>query len=231
MAFNIGVLLSGSGVYDGSEIHESVFTLLAIDENRGEAMCFAPNINQHHVVNHLTGDEMNESRNVMVEAARITRGAIKDLAEVNHEGLDALVVPGGFGAAKNLTKWAFNGPDGEINTDVKRIVNEFVTAKKPVVGLCMGPTVIAKALEGSNRKQKLTVGTTDEESPYEIDAISQGMEKTGALAEMKTIREISIDDGNRIISAPCYMMEGSITDVRNNIKQAVDQLFEMLEEE
>jgi enhancing lycopene biosynthesis protein 2 len=230
MSYKIGVLLSGNGVYDGSEIHESVFTLLAIDENRGQAICFAPNVDQHHVVNHVTGEEMNEKRNVMVEAARIARGAISDLADMNAEKLDALVIPGGFGAAKNLTKWAFNGPDGEINPDVKRIINEMVNANKPIVGLCMGPTVIAKALEDAGKKERLTVGTTEETSPYEINAISAGMEKVGAVAEMKTIREISVDTDNKIITAPCYMMEGSITDIRNNIKQAVDQLFEMLEE-
>lgn len=231
MSYKIGVLLSGNGVYDGSEIHESVFTLLAIDENRGEAVCFAPNIDQHHVVNHTSGEEMQETRNVLVEAARIARGAISDLAEISADGLDALVIPGGFGAAKNLTKWAFSGPDGDINDDVKRIINEFAEAKKPIVGLCMGPTVIAKALEDAGLKQHLTVGTTEEASPYEIDAISAGMEKVGAVAEMKTIREIAVDSDNRIVTAPCYMMEGSITDIRNNIKQAIDQLFEMLEEE
>lgn len=230
MGYKIGVLLSGNGVYDGAEIHESVFTLLAIDENRGEAVCFAPNIEQHHVVNHISGEEMPEKRNVMIEAARIARGAISDLSEAKAENLDALVIPGGFGAAKNLTKWAFSGPDGDINVDVKRIINEFAEARKPIVGLCMGPTVIAKALEGAGLKQHLTVGTTEEASPYEIDAISAGMEKVGAVAEMKTVREIAVDDSNRIITAPCYMMEGSITDIRNNIKQAIDQLFEMLEE-
>lgn len=231
MSHRIGVLLSGNGVYDGSEIHESVFTLLAIDENRGEAVCIAPNINQHHVINHLTGDEMDERRNVMVEAARIARGAVTDLADVSQDGLDALVIPGGFGAAKNLTKWAFSGPEGEINADVKRIVKEFVEAKKPIVGLCMGPTVIAKALEELGLNEQLTVGSTEEASPYEIDAISKGMEKVGAVAKMKTIKEVNVDGINKIITAPCYMMEGSITDVRNNIKQAIDQLFEMLEEE
>ena len=229
MAHRIGVLLSGNGVYDGSEIHESVFTLLAIDENRGEAVCMAPNIDQHHVVNHISGDEMPEKRNVLIEAARIARGAISDLAEISVENLDALVIPGGFGAAKNLTKWAFNGPDGEIEPDVKRIISEMVKAGKPIVGICMGPTVIAKALEGAGLKEHLSVGTTEEASPYEIDDISKGLEKAGAVAEMKSINEISIDETNTIICAPSYMMEGSITDVRNNIKQGIDELFEMLE--
>ncbi len=231
MSNRIGVLLSGNGVYDGAEIHESVFTLLAIDENRGEAVCMAPNMTQHHVVNHITGEEMDGQRNVLIEASRIARGQIRDLAEVSHDQLDALVIPGGFGAAKNLTKWAFSGPDGEIEADVKRIIGEMITNNKPIVGLCMAPTVIAKALEGSSLNPHLTVGTTEEESPYEIDAIGQGMEKTGAVAEMKTLREISVDAENRIITAPCYMMEGSITDIRNNIKQAIDALFELLSDE
>ncbi|MFM1875103.1 MAG: hypothetical protein RL266_840 [Bacteroidota bacterium] len=229
MSYRIGVLLSGNGVYDGSEIHESVFTLLAIDENKGESVCMAPNMAQHHVVNHISGGEMPEQRNVLVEAARIARGAISDLADMRAEDIDALVIPGGFGAAKNLTKWAFSGPDGDIYPEVKRIINELVSARKPIVGLCMGPTVIAKALEGAGLQEHLTVGSTAEPSPYEIDAISAGMEKTGAVAEMKTIREIAIDPKNRIITAPCYMMEGSITDVRNNIKQAIDALFELLD--
>ena len=224
----IGVLLSGNGVFDGSEIHESVFTLLAIDENNAEAVCFAPNIDQHHVLNHITGDEMEESRNVLIESARIARGNIKDLKEIAAEDIDALILPGGFGAAKNLTKWAFEGPDGEILPDVKRIINEMVQHGKPVCGLCMGPTVIAKALEGSGVKASLTVGSTEAASPYEIDAISAGMEKTGANAIMKEVTEIMVDESNKIVTAPCYMMEATISQIRNNIKMAVDQTIELI---
>jgi len=224
----IGVLLSGNGVFDGSEIHEAVFTLLAIDENDAEALCFAPDIEQHHVLNHMTGEEMNETRNVLVESARIARGNIKDIKVMSYENIDALVIPGGFGAAKNLTKWAFQGPDGEILSDVKRIINEMVAHGKPVCGLCMGPTVIAKALEDSGVKASLTVGTTDAPSPYEIDAISAGMEKTGVTAVMKDVTEIMVDEGNKIVTAPCYMMEASISQIRNNIKMAVDKTIELI---
>mgnify|MGYP000440779177 FL=1 len=224
----IGVLLSGNGVFDGSEIHESVFTLLAIDENNAEAVCFAPDIDQHHVLNHITGDEMEESRNVLIESARIARGNIKDLKEISAEDIDALILPGGFGAAKNLTKWAFEGPDGEILPDVKRIINEMVQHGKPVCGLCMGPTVIAKALEGSGVKASLTVGSTEAASPYEIDAISAGMEKTGANVIMKEVTEIMVDESNKIVTAPCYMMEATISQIRNNIKMAVDQTIELI---
>jgi enhancing lycopene biosynthesis protein 2 len=223
----IGVLLSGNGVFDGSEIHEAVFTLLAIDENGAEASCFAPDIDQHHVLNHMTGEEMNETRNVLIESARIARGNIKDIKVISHENIDALIIPGGFGAAKNLTNWAFQGPDGEIQSDVKRIINEMVVHGKPVCGLCMGPTVIAKALEGSGITASLTVGTTEAPSPYEIDAISAGMEKTGATAVMKDITEIMVDETNKIVTAPCYMMEATISQIRNNIKMAVDKTIEL----
>lgn len=228
MSKKIGVLLSGCGVYDGSEIHESVFTLLAISQLGGTAICIAPNVEQHHVVNHITGNEMPEKRNVLTEAARIARGDIRDLAEVTASDLDALVIPGGFGAAKNLTTWAFNGPDGTIDAEVKRIINEVRTAKKPIVGLCMGPTVIAKSLEGAGVKAHLTVGTTAEASPYEIAAISQGMATIGAVVEMRSVREIAVDEKHLIITAPCYMMEANISEVQANIHQAIAEMFKWL---
>ncbi len=223
----IGVLLSGCGVYDGSEIHEAVFTLLAIDENKAEAVCFAPDIEQHHVINHQNGEEMEDRRNVLIESARIARGNIGSLAGITSEDIDALVIPGGFGAAKNLSKWAFEGPDGDILPDVKRIINEMVAKGKPVAGLCMGPTVIAKALEDSGIKASLTVGTTEAPSSYEIEGISAGMEKAGATAVMKTVEEIEVDLVNRIVSAPCYMMDATVTQIRNNIKDAIDKLVQL----
>ena len=224
----IAVLLHGNGVYDGTEIHEAVLSLLAIAENGGEAICFAPNINQHHVINHTNGEEMNETRNVLIESARIARGNIIDIKDLNVKNIDGLVMPGGFGTAKNLTKWAFDGPEGEIDENVKRIIKELIVSKKPIVGLCMSPTTIAKALEDKDISVELTVGTTSENSPYEIKAISEGMESLGHLAVMKSIKEISFDANSNIITAPCYMMEANIVDVRNNIKQAVDKLFSLL---
>lgn len=224
----IGVLLSGCGVYDGTEIHEAVFTLLAIAQNGAEAVIFAPNVNQHHVINHLTGGEMNETRNVLVESARIARGNCKDIASISLNDFDALVIPGGFGAAKNITKWAFDGPNGEINTLVKQLIINCINSKKPIAALCMGPTVIAKALENTNNTVHLSVGTTTEKSPYDIAAISNGMEQLGAKAEMKTIREICVDTKNKIVTAPCYMMETSILEVNNNTKMAIDELIKLI---
>lgn len=222
----IGVLLSGCGVYDGAEIHESVLTLLALDKAGAEYVCLAPNVQQHHVVDHLTGNEMNETRNVLTEAARIARGDIKDLAEVTANQLDGLAIPGGFGAAKNLTTWAFSGPDGEINTEVKRIINEMVTAGKPIAAMCMGPTVVAKALQGTETHATLTVGSTEAASPYDIATVSGGMEAAGAVAEMHTVEEIAIDAEHKIVTAPCYMMEASISEMNTGIEKAIAQLME-----
>lgn len=224
----VAVILSGCGVYDGSEIQEVVFTLLEIAVEGASYQCFAPDTIQHHVINHLTGEEMKETRNIKIEAARIARGEVKSLSEFDFKNYDALVIPGGFGAAKNLTKWAFSGPDGEILSEVKSAIVQMVKNGKPVVGLCMGPTVIAKALEGEGLKSKLTVGTTKAKSPYDIAAISAGMEKTGAVAEMRKIDEIMMDKDLKIITAPCYMMEGNIVDVHKNVKQAIKALFDLI---
>lgn len=225
----IGVLLSGCGVYDGSEIQEAVFTLLAIEENGAEAVCFAPDKDQAHVINHVDGSiESGVKRNTLKESARIARGKIQSINKTSIDHFDALVIPGGFGAAKNLNKWAFEGPDGDIDHAVKSIILDMVTAKKPIAALCMGPTVIAKALQGSGIGTKLTVGTDIEPSPYDIKAISDGMESVGVMSVMKTKNEICVDEENKIVTAPCYMMEATITEVRNNTKDAIDKLISML---
>ena len=223
-----GVVLSGSGVYDGSEIHEAVLLLLAINELGHEYECFAPNIQQHHVVNHLTGEEMEEQRDVLIESARIARGEVRALAEAQADELDALVLPGGFGAAKNLSTWAFDGPKASINEEVKRIINEMVMAGKPIGAVCMGPTVVAKALQESGIQTTLTVGTTEQSSPYDIKGISEGMEATGATAVMKFKDEIAIDKENKIVSAPCYMMDTDIKTIRKNTFEVVDEMVKLV---
>ena len=136
----IGVVLSGCGVYDGAEIHESVITLLAIDKLGAQALCMAPNKNQMHVVNHLTGSVAEgETRNVLVESARIARGQIRDMKEVTVKDFDALILPGGFGAAKNLCDFAVKGKDCAVDPEVKRLVSETLAAKKPVGAICIAP--------------------------------------------------------------------------------------------
>jgi len=224
----IGVLLSGCGVYDGAEIQESILTLLSIEEIGATAVCISVNKPQHHVINHLTGEEMNESRNMLIESARIARGDVKNILEVNPADIDALVIPGGFGSAKNFTDWAFNGPDGNILPEVKLLLVNLINIGKPIAALCVSPVVLSKALENSNLSAKMTIGTDKEESPYDIQGFSSGIEKVGTTTEMKSVREILIDTENKIVTAPCYMMDASILDVRKNIRSAIEALRDLI---
>jgi len=223
----IGVLLSGCGVYDGAEIQEAVLTLLAIEELGHEAFCISIDEQQHHVINHLNGEEMHETRNMLVEAARIARGTIHEISTVTPADLDALVIPGGFGSAKNFTDWAFQGHNGTVHPKVKLLLVNLFNIGKPIVALCVSPLVIGKALEDSGIHVTMTIGSTNEPSPYDIDAFSKGLNAIGTNTRMKSIKEVEIDYENKIISAPCYMMNASILDVRNNIRQAIEALIKV----
>ena len=224
---NIGVLLSGNGVYDGAEIQEAVLTLLAIDEMGWNAVCISVDKPQHHVINHLTGEVMDESRNMLVEAARIARGQITPIDAISPADIDALVIPGGFGSAKNFTSWAFDGPESTILPEVKLLLVNLVNVGKPIVALCVSPVVVAKAFEGSSIHPTLSLGSGSESSPYDINGFNEGLKATGAIAQERTIREVLIDPTNRIICAPCYMMDARITEINANIKQAMVALNEI----
>lgn len=224
---NFGILLSGSGVYDGAEIQEAVLSMLAVSESGDTYTCIGVNADQFHVINHLTGEPMNESRNMLVEAARIARGNIIPIQDVQPADLDGLIIPGGFGSAKNFTKWAFEGPEGSILPEVKLLLVNLINIGKPIAALCVSPVVLAKALEGSDIHPSLTLGTTAESSPYDIEAFSQGLEKTGATIAYKTVNEIHVDPANKIITAPCYMMDANISEVWKNIQMAVSELKKM----
>ncbi|OGQ88073.1 MAG: isoprenoid biosynthesis protein ElbB, partial [Deltaproteobacteria bacterium RIFOXYA12_FULL_58_15] len=152
MAKKIGVILSGCGFQDGAEIHESVLTLLALDRAGAEIICMAPNIDQRKVVNHHSGQDMDEKRNVLIESARIARGEIRDIAEVHANELDGLVMPGGFGVALNLSDFALKGPDATINPDVARVVGEMFAQRKPIGAICISPAVLSKILESTGIK-------------------------------------------------------------------------------
>lgn len=223
-----GILLSGCGVYDGAEIQEATMAMLAITEAGHDYICIAVNKNQHHVINHLTGEEMDESRNMMVEAARIARGEISEINDVAPVDIDALVIPGGFGSAKNLSKWAFLGPEGEILDEVKLLIVNMVNVGKPICALCVSPILVAKALENSNIHPTITLGTDSESSPYDIPEFHAGVESIGAVAEKKTVREVTVDLKNKIVTAPCYMMDATILEIRNNAKQAIEETIKLM---
>jgi enhancing lycopene biosynthesis protein 2 len=193
-----------------------------------KAVCISVDKPQHHVINHLTGEVMDESRNMLVEAARIARGAITPIDAISPADIDALIIPGGFGSAKNFSTWAFDGPAGTILPEVKLLLVNLVNVGKPIVALCVSPVVVAKAFEGSSIHPTLSLGSSTEPSPYDIQEFNAGLEQTGAVAAERTICEVLVDPANRIICAPCYMMEARITEIHANIKQALVALNELV---
>lgn len=217
----IGVVLSGCGVYDGSEIHEAVITLLAIDRAGAEAVCMAPDVDQLHVINHLTGEPAaGETRNVLVEAARIARGNIKDIATVKATELDALMLPGGFGAAKNLCDFAVKGADCSVNPEVARLVREIVAAGKPLAAVCIAPALIAKVLGDDQRSPSLTIGN---------DAgTAAALETMGGKHVDCPVREFVVDQQNKLITSPAYMLAGNISEAAEGIEKTVKTLLEMI---
>tara|TARA_Y100001933_G_C19009499_1_gene568139 strand:+ start:943 stop:1599 length:657 start_codon:yes stop_codon:yes gene_type:complete len=215
----VGVLLSGSGVQDGSEIHESVLTALFLEKTRVEIVFMAPNIDQMHVMNHYTGQEMDEFRNVLVESARIARGNIKDLAEIRGEDLDALIIPGGLGVAKNLSDYAMSGSECSINPDVYRLVVEMLISKKPIGAICIAPAMMSKILSEENLSANLTVGS---------DATtSKDIETMGSQHQNCSTREVVIDVKNKIVSTPAYMDAKSISEVAEGIEKLVNEIVSM----
>ena len=216
----IGVLLSGCGVNDGSEIHETVITMLALDRADVETHLMAPNIDQMHVINHYTGQEMDEFRNVLVESARIARGDIKDMAEVTGGDLDALIIPGGFGVAKNLSDYAMSGAECSINPDVYRLVSEMVLLKKPIGAICIAPAMMAKILAEQNQSATMTIGK-DKSTAKDIQAM-------GSTHKECPVEEMVIDEENNIVTTPAYMDAKNISEAAEGIEKLVEQIILMV---
>lgn len=210
------VILSGCGVYDGAEIHEATLSLYSISKRGGEYEIFAPDIEQFHVINHLNGEEMPEKRNVLVESARIARGNIKALSEYDPADFDALLFPGGFGAAKNLSDWAFKGPEAVILPDVAHAITESYKAGKVMGALCISPVLFAKVLE----RVKLTIGADDS------DAAS--VEATGASHVSTSHGEIVVDTRYKLVTTPCYMLDSTIAQIGEGADNVVAKMMEML---
>jgi enhancing lycopene biosynthesis protein 2 len=218
MGKKVGVILSGCGVYDGAEIHETVVTLLALDRHGAEAVICAPNVPQMHVVNHLTGEVAEgETRNVLVESARIARGAIRDVATVSADDLDALILPGGFGAAKNLCDFAVKGADCAVDPGVATLVRAVHAQGKPVAAVCIAPALIAKVL--GDEGPALTIGS---------DADTAGaLEAMGATHVTCPVEEFVVDRERKLVSSPAYMLAQSISEAAEGIEKTVATLLEM----
>ena len=215
----VAVILSGCGVYDGAEIHESVITLLRLDQRGAQAQCFAPNIAQMHVINHLTGEEMPESRNVLVESARIARGEVKDIREANVEDFDALIVPGGFGAAKNLSDFAVKGAECTVQPDVLALAEAFAEASKPVGLMCISPAMAAK-IYGPG--VICTIGNDADTATV--------VNKMGATHQECEVSEIVEDTARKLVSTPAYMLAQSISEAASGINKMVDRVLELTHE-
>ena len=210
------VILAGCGVFDGAEIHEATLALLAIDRAGVDYQCYAPDVKQAHVVNHLTGKEMAESRNVLTEAARIARGKINPLAQMKADDYDALVLPGGFGVAKNLCTFAFDGADCSVNPDIRRVIKEFAMAGKPIGAMCISPVLLAKVLG----EIKVTIGN---------DAgTAQAISEMGGLHVDAGYTDVVIDRKKKIVTTPCYMLDASISQIADGAENCIRNLIKLL---
>ncbi|PWC13057.1 isoprenoid biosynthesis glyoxalase ElbB [Brenneria corticis] len=214
----VGVVLSGCGVYDGSEIHEAVLTLLALDRAGAQAVCFAPDKPQFHVVNHLTGDVTNENRNVLAESARIARGKIQPLSEADAQQLDALIVPGGFGSAKNLSDFATQGSACRIDENLKLLTQAIYKQNKPIGFICISPALLPKLLGEAVR---ITIGN-------DID-VAETIEEMGGIHVVCPVDDIVVDAERKIITTPAYMLAGSISEAAKGIDKLVERVLDFIE--
>lgn len=210
---SIAVILSGCGNQDGSEIHEATLTLLAIHTNGADYQCYAPNIPQHHVLNHISGKEMNEQRNVLIESARIARGKIRDLADFQATSHDALVIPGGLGAAKNLSSYTFDGSDCTVNEDVQKAIFSMLEQKKPIGALCIAPMILARILDHI----LVTIG----QNPTAISNI----EAMNASHTTTISGEIIVDKEHKIVTAPCYMLDSRVDQISEETNRLIKEIL------
>lgn len=219
-AKRIGLVLSGCGVMDGAEIHESVLTLLAIDRQGAQAVCMAPDMEQMHVINHLTNSEApGERRNVLVESARIARGNIRNVKDVKAGDLDAVIFPGGYGAAKNLCDFSVKGENCHVQPDVVRLAREMVKAKKPIGVVCIAPAMMAKVAQELGIRIKLTIG--NDRGTAEI------LKKMGIEHVDTPVTDIVVDQEHKIVSTPAYMLAQRISEAATGIEKLVKTVISM----
>jgi enhancing lycopene biosynthesis protein 2 len=219
MTKRVGLLLSGCGVFDGSEIHEAVLTMLFLDQAGVDIVCTAPNNDHVHVLNHMSNEEMNEIRNVLIESARIARGDIIDLKDLKAQTIDALIIPGGFGAAKNLSNFAIVGPDAVVHPEVARILEQMVAAEKPIGALGIAPATVTKALGG--HRPDITIGTDL--------GTAEAIETMGGKHHNCNVEDICVDEKNKIVTTPAYMLGPGIQDIAVGIEKLVRKVLALID--
>lgn len=214
----IGVLLSGCGVKDGSEIHEAVLTILFLDQRGADIVFMAPDQEQSQVVNHLTGEATREKRNILIESARIARGDIKDIRRVDASQIDGLILPGGFGAVCNLSDFSTKGKASQVNPDVKKLIREMVGLKKPVGALCIAPATLVGAI--AEMKPSVTIGNDV--------SVAQTLEEMGGKHHNCAVGEICVDEANKLVTTPAYMLGPGIKDIAAGIEKLVDKVMSLV---
>lgn len=222
MGKRVAVVLSGCGVMDGTEIHEAVITLLALARSGAQAVCCGPDIPQADVVNHLCNEpQAGEKRRVLVESARIARGDVKAIGQLDLDGIDAVIMPGGYGAAKNLCNFASQGAECEVNPDVARLLVKMHEAGKPIGVMCIAPAAAAKVLGAlaTEPKVRLTIGN-DEET-------AAALEKMGVEHVKCAVDDVVIDEANHIVSTPAYMLASGPAEVEAGVNKLVDAVLAM----
>lgn len=218
MTKKVAVVLSGCGVFDGAEIYEATLVQLRLDEAGVPFQCMAPNVAQMHVINHLTGAEMAEQRNVLVESARLCRGNIIDLAQANPDDYAAVIFPGGYGAAKNLCNFAVAGADMQVNADVAAFVQAMHARKKPIGLICIAPALAPKLLGAG---VKCTVGKDD-------DGAADAIRAMGGDHQACPVDAFTIDEAHNLITTPAYMLAGRISEAAAGITQLVQEVIRRL---
>lgn len=216
MSKKVAVILSGCGHLDGAEIRESVMSLLALSQRGADVTIFAPDQDQHHVINHLDQSQQDEVRNILVESARLARGEVLNVNLCEADNFDALLLPGGFGVAKNLCSFAFDGPDCEVNEQVQKVMRDFNNQKKPIGAICIAPALVAKIL--GEKKVVLTIGKHPE--------TAKAIEATGARHQNCAVDEIVVDKENKIVTTPAYMFDNAeMKDIFQGISALVDEVL------
>ncbi len=211
------VLLSGCGHQDGAEIHEATLTLWAIHKNGADFQCFAPDIPQYHVINHLTGQTMDESRHVRIEAARIARGDVLPLSQFNDDEIDGLILPGGFGAAKNLCTYAFDGIDCQVNPEVSASIHAMHEQGKPIGALCIAPVILVKVLGDI----LVTIG--------QDQATAKNIVHMGGRHSPTLQGEVAVDKVNKIVTTPCYMLPSRVDQIAQGADKVVQEMLALME--
>ncbi|NXI04001.1 GAL3B protein, partial [Pachycephala philippinensis] len=223
MAKRVAVVLAGCGVFDGSEIHEASAVLVHLSREGAQAEVYAPNIPQMHVVDHVQGQPTAEQRNVLVESARIARGNIKDLAQLDVKGLDALIIPGGFGVAKNLSTWATQGKDCSISREVEDVLRAFHAAHKPIGLCCISPVLAAKIFPGC----EVTVGHDTECEQWPYAKTAEAMRELGCRHVNSQVTEAHVDARNRLVSTSAFMCNAPIHHIHDGIGNMVREVLRL----